>query len=99
MEVWFGKPATDYDSLHVFGSAAYYHITESKLDPRAKKATFMGIASGSKGYRLWCPKTIFTAQEGGYRIIGNMGDQGSNLIGINTGNRTFKLPDLMYYIS
>ncbi|KAL5865755.1 hypothetical protein ACOSQ3_003269 [Xanthoceras sorbifolium] len=57
MEVWSGKPATDYDSLHVFGSAAYYHVTESKLDPRAKKATFMGIASGSKGYRLWCPET------------------------------------------
>nr|GEZ04133.1 retrovirus-related Pol polyprotein from transposon TNT 1-94 [Tanacetum cinerariifolium] len=30
---------------------------ESKLDPRAKKALFMGITSGIKGYRLWCPKT------------------------------------------
>ncbi|KAE8684184.1 Flotillin-like protein 1 [Hibiscus syriacus] len=30
---------------------------ESKLDPRVKKAIFMGITSGMKGYRLWCPKT------------------------------------------
>ena len=62
-EKWYGKPATDYDSLHVFGSAAYYHVKESKLDPRAKKALFMGITSGIKGYRLWCPetkKTIFS---------------------------------------
>ncbi|MBA0698561.1 hypothetical protein Goari_000268 [Gossypium aridum] len=35
----------------------------------------------------------------GYRIIGNMGDQWSDLLGTNTGNRTFKLPDPMYYIS
>ncbi|KAH9680676.1 hypothetical protein KPL71_026642 [Citrus sinensis] len=41
MEMWTGKPATDYDSLHVFGSTAYYHVKESKLDPRAKKALFM----------------------------------------------------------
>ena len=62
-EKWFGKPAPDYDSLHVFGSTAYYHVKESKLDPRAKKAVFMGITSGIKGYRLWCPeikKIIFS---------------------------------------
>ncbi|KAE8684117.1 hypothetical protein F3Y22_tig00111151pilonHSYRG00072 [Hibiscus syriacus] len=57
LEKWFGVPATDYDSLHVFGSTAYYHVKESKLDPRAKKAIFMGITSGVKGYRLWCPET------------------------------------------
>ncbi|KAH7565338.1 hypothetical protein JRO89_XS09G0190300 [Xanthoceras sorbifolium] len=38
-------------------------------------------------------------EEDGYRIIGNMGDQWSDLLGTNTGNRTFKLPDPMYYIS
>ncbi|KAG6409269.1 hypothetical protein SASPL_132304 [Salvia splendens] len=53
-EVWSGKPATDYDSLRIFGSIAYYHVTESKLDPRAKKALFMGFSAGVKGYRLWC---------------------------------------------
>ena len=54
LEVWSGKPINDYDTLHVFGSTAYYHVKESKLDPRAKKTLFMGITSGVKGYRLWC---------------------------------------------
>ncbi|KAG8484503.1 hypothetical protein CXB51_023752 [Gossypium anomalum] len=57
IEIWTGKSATDYDSLHVFGSTAYYHVKESKLDPRAKKALFLGITDGVKGYRLWCPDT------------------------------------------
>ncbi|KAE8674962.1 hypothetical protein F3Y22_tig00111708pilonHSYRG00377 [Hibiscus syriacus] len=57
LEVWFGKPATDYDSLHIFGSTAYYHVKESKLDPRAKNALFMGITHGVKGFRLWCLDT------------------------------------------
>ncbi|KAL2927827.1 Acid phosphatase 1 [Bienertia sinuspersici] len=34
----------------------------------------------------------------GYTIIGNMGDQWSDLIGAHSGWRTFKLPDPMYYI-
>ena len=52
--VWSGKPINDYDTLHVFGSTTYYHVKESKLDPRAKKALFMGVTLGVKGYRLWC---------------------------------------------
>jgi hypothetical protein len=55
MEVWSGKPCTDYKYLHIFGCSAYYHVRESKLDPRAKKALFMGFSTGMKGYRLWCP--------------------------------------------
>ena len=39
LEVWSRKPANDYDTLRVFGSTAYYHVKESKLDPRAKKAS------------------------------------------------------------
>ncbi|XP_019196282.1 PREDICTED: acid phosphatase 1-like [Ipomoea nil] len=35
----------------------------------------------------------------GYRIIGNIGDQWSDLLGDNAGARTFKLPDPMYYIA
>ena len=54
LEVWSGKPINDYDTLHVFGSTAYYHVKESKLDPRAKKALFTGVTLGVKGYRLWC---------------------------------------------
>ena len=38
----------------MFGSTTYYHVKGSKLDPRAKKALFMGVTSGVKGYRLWC---------------------------------------------
>ncbi|KAK3042278.1 hypothetical protein RJ639_001873, partial [Escallonia herrerae] len=36
-------------------------------------------------------------EQRGCRILGNMGDQWSDLIGTNVGNRTFKLPDPMYY--
>ncbi|XP_071940042.1 uncharacterized mitochondrial protein AtMg00710-like [Coffea arabica] len=54
LEVWFEKPATDYDSLRIFYSTAYYHVNESKLDPRAKKALFMDFNAGVKGYYLWC---------------------------------------------
>ena len=54
LEVWSGKPATDYDSLHVFGSIAYYHVIELKLDPWAKKTLFMGFSLGVQGYHLWC---------------------------------------------
>ena len=63
LEVWYGKPATNYDTLHIFGSTTYYHVVESKLDPRAKKALFMGFNPGVKGYRLWCleaKKTIIS---------------------------------------
>ena len=35
LEVLSGKPINDYDTLHVFGSTAYYHVKESKLDLRA----------------------------------------------------------------
>ncbi|GFS33516.1 hypothetical protein Acr_00g0028940 [Actinidia rufa] len=54
MELWSGKPVTDYDWLYVFGCSAYFHITESKLDSRAKKAMFLGFSFGTKAYRLWC---------------------------------------------
>ncbi|TKY64432.1 Stem 28 kDa glycoprotein [Spatholobus suberectus] len=35
----------------------------------------------------------------GYRIIGNIGDQWSDILGANKGHRTFKLPNPMYYIN
>ena len=48
IEMWIDKPVIDYNSLHVFGFTAYYHVKESKLDPRAKKVLFMGITGGVK---------------------------------------------------
>ena len=55
--MWADNPITDYDSLYVFRLIAYYHVNKSKLDPRAKKALFIGITSRIKGYHLWCPIT------------------------------------------
>ena len=55
LEAWSKQLVSDYDSLHVFGSTAYYHVKESKLDIRAKKAILLGFPSRIKGYRLWCP--------------------------------------------
>ncbi|XP_037426893.1 stem 28 kDa glycoprotein-like [Triticum dicoccoides] len=37
-------------------------------------------------------------QDAGYVIIGNIGDQWSDILGAPEGTRTFKLPDPMYYI-
>lgn len=56
IEVWIRKPTEDYDYLHIFGCPAYFRVTETKLDPRAKKAVFVGFSSGVKGFRLWCPE-------------------------------------------
>lgn len=56
-EVWSGQPVYNYDSLHIFGCPAYFHVNESKLDPRAKKAIFMGFSEGVKAFRLWNPES------------------------------------------
>ncbi|XP_051204439.1 stem 28 kDa glycoprotein [Lolium perenne] len=37
-------------------------------------------------------------QDAGYVIVGNIGDQWSDILGAPEGTRTFKLPDPMYYI-
>lgn len=43
--------------LNIFCSTTYYHVKESKLKPKAKKALFMGITWDIKEYRLWCLET------------------------------------------
>ncbi|KAH9797006.1 hypothetical protein KPL71_005721 [Citrus sinensis] len=53
MEMWSEKHAQDYDSLRVFGCPAYYHVKDGKLDPRARKAIFVGFKGGVKGFKLW----------------------------------------------
>ncbi|KAH9654968.1 hypothetical protein KPL70_022170 [Citrus sinensis] len=52
-EVWSGKPP-DLSNLRIFGSPAYAHINQGKLEPRAIKGIFIGYPEGVKGYRIWC---------------------------------------------
>ncbi|KAD5962030.1 hypothetical protein E3N88_13503 [Mikania micrantha] len=62
MEVWSGKKS-DYSHLRVFGSLAYAHVSQGKLEPRAQKCVFLGYPEGIKGYRLWRlenPKAIIS---------------------------------------
>jgi len=41
VEVWSDQPG-DYSILKVFGCPAYYHLSEGKLELRAKKGIFVG---------------------------------------------------------
>ena len=41
IKVWTGKLAVDYDYLHIFACPAYFCVTETKLDPRAKKLGYI----------------------------------------------------------
>lgn len=38
-------------------------------------------------------------QQEGYKIVGNIGDQWSDILGTPEGDRTFKLPNPMYYVN
>lgn len=49
---WYGRLG-DYSSLKKFGCAAYAHVKQSKLEPRAKKCIMLGYQDGVKAYRLW----------------------------------------------
>ena len=53
-EVWSGS-SVEYSNLKVFGCTAYYHVSEGKLEPRAKKGAFVGYGDGVKGFRIWSP--------------------------------------------
>jgi len=55
-EVWSGNPV-DYSNLRIFGCPVYAHVNDGKLAPRAIKCMFMGYASESKGYHMWCPES------------------------------------------
>jgi len=52
MEMWLGKDAIDYNMLRVFGCPAYYHVSDGKLEPRARRAIFLGFKRGVKGYKI-----------------------------------------------
>ncbi|OIT02714.1 PREDICTED: acid phosphatase 1-like [Nicotiana attenuata] len=78
-----------------------------------RKARISNLKKAGYTYWLWLvlkekndsPKSaVFKSSKrtelvkAGYRIVGNIGDQWSDLIGENVGSRTFKVPDPMYYI-
>jgi len=49
IKVWPNKP-TKYSMLKVFGSLAYYHVSEGKLEYRAKKGFFISFVDEVKGF-------------------------------------------------
>ena len=58
-QAWYGKKP-NVNHLRVFGCFAYIHIPKDerkKLDPKAKKCTFLGYGTSRKGYRLYDWKT------------------------------------------
>ncbi|KAK8948464.1 hypothetical protein KSP39_PZI005002 [Platanthera zijinensis] len=64
-EMWSGHPARDYIHMKVFGYPAYYRIKNDKLEPRAKKAIFIGFRRGVKGYKLYdqAERKIFISRD------------------------------------
>ncbi|TVU17103.1 hypothetical protein EJB05_16222, partial [Eragrostis curvula] len=58
------------------------------LKPLGVKVTSIAYKSGERQ----------KIQDAGYVIVGNIGDQWSDILGAPEGARTFKLPDPMYYI-
>ena len=54
---------SDYSVLRNFGCAAYAHIKQNKLEPRAKKCVMLGYQDGVKAYRLW------TLERGDQKIV------------------------------
>lgn len=69
-----------------------YHTWEFMIMKEANETGMKSVEYKSKHRRE-------IEEKMGYRIIGNMGDQWSDLLGPNPGLRTFKLPDPMYYIT
>ena len=53
MEIWSGKATSNYDMLKLFDYPAYYHVSDGKLEPRVRKAVFLGFKRGVTCYKLW----------------------------------------------
>ncbi|PSS07386.1 Acid phosphatase [Actinidia chinensis var. chinensis] len=70
---------------------AGYHTWEKLILKSSNYTSYTAVAYKSIQRKM--------LEKDGYRIAGNMGDQWSDILGTHVGNRTFKLPDPMYYIS
>ncbi|GFQ04385.1 acid phosphatase 1 [Phtheirospermum japonicum] len=64
-----------------------------------EKLFFKTTADKGTPTRIFKSKKRKELEESGYRIIGNIGDQWGDLVGECIGNRTFKLPNPMYYVA
>ena len=51
IKVWSNKPAK-YLMLKVFGCSTYHHVSEGKLEPKAKKGVFICYRDEVKGFRI-----------------------------------------------
>lgn len=69
-------------------SAGYHTWEKLVLKPSSLGSSVVPYKSGER------QKLV----DAGYRIVGNMGDQWSDLTGAPEGDRTFKVPDPMYYV-
>ncbi|KAG6430765.1 hypothetical protein SASPL_108838 [Salvia splendens] len=81
-------------NLHAQGFFAYHHDDDDVDDnDLCRSGAYKG--QSAIAYKSTVRKQL---AEEGFRIWGNVGDQWSDLQGEYTGNRTFKLPNPMYYI-
>ncbi|KAL5576891.1 hypothetical protein UlMin_018590 [Ulmus minor] len=71
--------------------AAGYHSWDKLV---LKGSSYQGVAAV-----LYKSAERKKLENGAYTIVGNIGDQWSDLLGTSTAKRSFKLPDPLYYIS
>ncbi|KAB2612909.1 acid phosphatase 1-like [Pyrus ussuriensis x Pyrus communis] len=64
-----------------------------------EKLVLKGSAYSGKTSYVYKSAEREKLEKSGFRIIGNIGDRWSDILGTSVGNRTFKLPDPLYYIS
>ncbi|CAK9150570.1 unnamed protein product [Ilex paraguariensis] len=79
-------------------------FNDTKFDEWLAEAIAPAIPACRKDFEKGTTALVYKSnkrkelEEAGYRIWGNMGDQWSDLLGTNVGNRTFKVPNPMFYI-
>lgn len=86
-----GRPESARNTTETNLKKAGYHTWEKLILRQPSEENLTALV-----YKSMRRKEL---EKNGYKIIGNMGDQWSDLLGTNVGNRTFKVPNPMYYIS
>ena len=44
--------------MKIFGCPTHAHVSDIKLEAKARRFIFLGYARGVKGYRLWCKEKL-----------------------------------------